>query len=170
MCAEMVYLDPGELLIQLPAQVYSVYAPVASFNISGHFYSYDSSHLMEIGRDFNVQHNGGLTNQMHHHVLETLIQMVIGIPRMNSHCELDIVPLTALCLMVIDPERYKMKGHDIRNVQGLIYTQEIAGEILKGLGHSNLSSHPYYSSNQNYLEPGDCFLHKSCLSCWQVVR
>ncbi|KAF8119959.1 hypothetical protein EV363DRAFT_1102755, partial [Boletus edulis] len=78
--AETVHLYPGDLLIQPPAQVHSVYTPVASFTIGGHFYSYDSCHLTEMGRYFDVQRNGGLTNQMHHHALETLIRMVIGIP------------------------------------------------------------------------------------------
>lgn len=112
--------------------------------------------------------------------------MVVGLPRLDPDrgkylfyslvyyylmsAELYNIPLAALCLMVVDPEKYKMKGHDIRNAQGLQYAQEIAKEILKALGYSDSNSHSFYSSNRNHLEPADRFLHNMCLSRWQVVR
>jgi hypothetical protein len=104
-CAETAYLYPGDLLyvfflsllfliyildrlahsIQPPAQVHAVYTPVASFTIGGHFYSYDMCHLTEFGRYLDFQRNGELTNQMHHHALETLVRMVLGLPRLDPH-------------------------------------------------------------------------------------
>ncbi|KAN0092508.1 hypothetical protein V8E55_003292 [Tylopilus felleus] len=84
-CAETVYLYPGDLLIQPPAQVHSVYTPTASFTIGGHFYSYDCCHLTEIARYFDVVLRGELTNQVHHHAFETIMQMIIGLPRSDPN-------------------------------------------------------------------------------------
>lgn len=172
--------------IQPPAQIHSVYTPVASFARGGHFYSYDMCHLTEIGRHFDFLCKGEFTNQVHHHALETLVRMLVGLPRLDpergtfsfpcspplSHrsIELSTTSLIALCLMVIRPELYKMGGHVIQHIHGLVHAQEIARQILASLGHSDASDgHPYYSDARNFLEPGERFSHHSCLARWQII-
>ncbi|KAH0836370.1 hypothetical protein J3R83DRAFT_7943 [Lanmaoa asiatica] len=83
--AETVYLYPGDLIIQPPSQIHSVYTPVMSFTIGGHFYSYDSIHLTEVAHYFDFMCDGSFTNQIHHHALETLAQMLIGLPRSDPN-------------------------------------------------------------------------------------
>ena len=62
-----------------------MYTPVASFTIGGHFYSYDSIHLTEVARYFDFVRDGSFTNQVHHHALETLAQMLVGLPRSDPN-------------------------------------------------------------------------------------
>ncbi|KAF8549214.1 hypothetical protein OG21DRAFT_623975 [Imleria badia] len=57
------------------------YTPVASFTLSGHFYSYDNLHLTQLARYLDVARKGNLANQVHHHAFETLVQLVIDLPR-----------------------------------------------------------------------------------------
>ncbi|KAF8549209.1 hypothetical protein OG21DRAFT_1525962 [Imleria badia] len=167
-CAETVYLYPGDLLIQPPAQVHSVYTPTASFSIGGHFYSYDCCHLTEIGRRFDALLNGRLTNQVHHHAFETIVQMVIGLPRSNPNRSLKTHSIVALCLMVLQPESYKMKEHKTQLSPVVRRAQSIAKEIINTLGYGAVDQYPYFAK-RNYLDAGETFPWQLGLEQWQVL-
>ncbi|KAG2083677.1 uncharacterized protein F5147DRAFT_660107 [Suillus discolor] len=82
---EIVTLLPGDMLIQPPSQFHAVYTPVTSFATGGHFYNYETMHLMEISRYIDHKQGRTLTNQVHEHSLETFQRMVINLPRISRH-------------------------------------------------------------------------------------
>ncbi|KAG6371783.1 hypothetical protein JVT61DRAFT_9138 [Boletus reticuloceps] len=154
--AETVCLYPGDLLIQPPGQFHSVYTPTAAFTIGGHFYSYECFHLTEIARYFDVTLKGELTNQVHHHSLETLMQMIVGLPHLDRERKLKKNTLLALCLMVIHPKRYRLKVHDtIRSTQVSAYCQTIATDIVNSMGGPEFDpQHPYFGK-RSYVDAGE---------------
>ena len=161
-----------------------MYTPTASFTIGGHFYSYDSCHLTEVGRRFGALLQGEFTNQVHHHAFETIVQMVIGLPRSDpsrskssyrvnpffiSALELKVHSVVALCLMVLHPRSYAMKEHATQLSQAVRHAQSIATEIIKRLGHGALGrKHPYFEK-RSYLDAGEVFAWQLGLEKWHVL-
>ena len=153
--------------------------------IGGHFYSYDCCHLTEISRHLDFQLKGQLTNQVHHHAYETILQIINGLPRLNpgrsksSSCvayrfwlivvDLKTHSIFALCLMAIRYEKYRLKGHEMCSSNATARRHSIAQEIVKKFGYDTVDDdHPYFARH-NYLDPGDDFEWHSALVQWQMI-
>ncbi|KAG1725977.1 hypothetical protein EDB19DRAFT_1833597 [Suillus lakei] len=80
--AESVTVYPGDLIIQPPGQLHSVYTPIPSFTRGGHFYSYETLPFTELSRWLDSCAGLLLTNQAHEHTEETLWRMTAVIPRL----------------------------------------------------------------------------------------
>ena len=99
--------------------------------------------------------------------------MVIGLPRSDpkrskslsefvlhfhlTAVELKTHTLTALCLMVLHPETFRMPGHDIRPTKIIKLGQAIAKDLLSSMGYDDVNGdHPYFCG-RNCRDPGDDF-------------
>ncbi|KAG1830704.1 hypothetical protein DFJ58DRAFT_848392 [Suillus subalutaceus] len=108
--AESVTVYPGDLIIQPPGQLHSVYTPIPSFTRGGHFYSYETLPFTELSRWLDRCAGLLLTNQAHEHTEETLWRMTAVIPRLPPNEVPHRRPLLALCHMVLSAEKYVAQG------------------------------------------------------------
>ncbi|KAG1770829.1 hypothetical protein EV702DRAFT_1202303 [Suillus placidus] len=108
--AESVTVYPGDLIIQPPGQLHSVYTPIPSFTRGGHFYSYETLPSTELSRWLDRCAGLLLTNQAHEHTEETLWRMTAVIPRLPPNEVPHRIPLLALCHMVLSAEKYVAQG------------------------------------------------------------
>lgn len=71
------------LSFQPGALVHAVFSPCATFARGGHYYSYETLHMTEVSRDIDARFNGYTTNVDHPHALETLVRLVLALPRLD---------------------------------------------------------------------------------------
>lgn len=109
---EVVTLEEGDMLIQPPGQYHAVFTPTASFSKGAHCFNYEFLHQMELSRHLDAKHGKYLTNQLHEHSLDTLHRMVLHLPRASSNTRFFTRPLIALCMMVIESNKYVASGSD----------------------------------------------------------
>ncbi|KAG2097933.1 uncharacterized protein F5147DRAFT_777801 [Suillus discolor] len=107
---ESITVHPGDLIIQPPGQLHSVYTPIPSFTRGGHFYAYDTLSFTELSRWLDRQAGLLLTNQVHEHTEETLWRMTAIIPRLPPSEVPHRKPLLALCHMVLSAAQYVAQG------------------------------------------------------------
>ncbi|KAG2030103.1 hypothetical protein BDR03DRAFT_987302 [Suillus americanus] len=107
---EVVTLLEGDLFIQPPGQYHAAFTPTASFARGAHCLNFELLHEIELSRYVDAKKGNFLTNQAHEHSLETLERMVLYLPRASSRTRLFTRPLIALCMMVIDSQRYVAAG------------------------------------------------------------
>jgi len=62
--------------IQPPATPHEVYTPTPSVTLGGHFMAYDSLHLTEVARYYDVATGGKFTNQDHASSTDTVCMMM----------------------------------------------------------------------------------------------
>ena len=124
-------------------------------------------------------------NQVHHHVVETLVQMIIGLPCLDpkqskslfefvlhfhlTAVELKTHTLAALCLMVFHPETYRMPGHDIQPTKTIKLGQVIAKDLLlSSMDYDDVNGdHPYFCGHNCHCHnPGDDFAWFDSLLKW----
>ncbi|KAH7904054.1 hypothetical protein BJ138DRAFT_1119778 [Hygrophoropsis aurantiaca] len=70
--AEVVFLNPGDALLQPAGSLHAVYTPDASFCTGGFFSCLDTLHLMEHSHRVDATLAPLVTNQEHEHCLDTL--------------------------------------------------------------------------------------------------
>ena len=136
-----------------PGLDHTVYTPVASACVGGHFYSLDTMHLTEMSRDIDASHGTFVTNQLHGHALETVVRLMLALPhtslergvyRSSEHTvrtRLIVVPtdiprrcVIALCVQVLDPNRYHAPGAPECTANFLRDAQILALGILEDMG------------------------------------
>ncbi|KAG2359130.1 hypothetical protein BDR07DRAFT_1488640 [Suillus spraguei] len=152
---EIVTLLPGDMLIQPPGQLHAVYTPVATFATGGHFYNYESMHLTEVSRHIDHKQGKTLTNQIHAHSLETFQRMIVNLPRISRRVKLYSRPLIALCMMVLDGNKYVAAGTEKPKLK--TSTTKRAHEIASTVKETNGSNNP--------MHPGQLITREELLSC-----
>lgn len=71
---------------QPPNGWHEVYTPTKSVTLGGHFLTYDSLHLSDVARRFDVLYPNALTNQHHESMQTTLSGMVYYIITRKDRC------------------------------------------------------------------------------------
>lgn len=99
-----------------------MYTPTPSVTIGGHFYTYNTLHLTECARIYDIHTKSILTNQYHNGVTQTMALMMAALPlfpdlgrslslscspRYSPLAAIRKKPLAALCKMVANTSHYK---------------------------------------------------------------
>ncbi|KAG2063199.1 hypothetical protein BDR04DRAFT_1164120 [Suillus decipiens] len=169
---EIVTLLPGDMLIQPAGQFHAVYTPVASFATGGHFYNYESMHLTELSRYIDHKQGKHLTNQVHEHSLETFQRMVVNLPRISRRVKLYSRPLIALCMMVLDCNKYVAAGTEKPKLKMSTtkLAHDIANAVIKYFWKDLKTATKIYRKHQtdgsnNQMHPGQPISRGELLTC-----
>ncbi|KAF8954509.1 hypothetical protein BDZ97DRAFT_1766087 [Flammula alnicola] len=101
----VIFGGPGDIIIQPPGTFHEVYTPTPSVTLGGHFYTYNTMHLTEVARAFDVRNNGKHTNQDHTSAQATIAMMMCALP-LYPELALHRKPLAALCQILMDSTSY----------------------------------------------------------------
>ncbi|KAG2336061.1 hypothetical protein BDR05DRAFT_953632 [Suillus weaverae] len=169
---EVVTLLPGDMLIQPPGQFHAVYTPIASFATGGHFYNYESMHLTELSRYVDHKQGKHLTNQEHEHSLETFQRMVLNLPRISRRVKLYSRSLMALCMMVLDCDKYVAAGTEKPKLNRGTTKQahDIANAIIKYFWKDLKTATKVYRKKEpdgsnSQMRPGQPISREELLNC-----
>ncbi|KAG1830492.1 hypothetical protein DFJ58DRAFT_736948 [Suillus subalutaceus] len=143
--AEVVYLGPGDLVIQPPGQVHGAYTPVEGFATGASFFNLASMHLSERARYMDHKKADFLTNQTHaySYALETMRRIAIAVPHLSKRIPLYRRSLMSLCLMVIKCQDYIAADVQTRKIQPsetAFLAEDICRNIVTFLGIKNIGS------------------------------
>ncbi|KAG2352812.1 hypothetical protein BDR07DRAFT_1497598 [Suillus spraguei] len=155
---EVITLLPGDLLFQPAGQVHAVYTPVPSFATGGSFYHYDSLHLTEMSRYIDANKAQFLTNQVHENAVETFQRMLIALPRLTQSIRLCRRPIIALCLMIINRDKYKAsnnnQGYQVLTSESTERSIAIATAIIRFFYHDTATAQRSYRTGDQ-SDPGE---------------
>ncbi|KAG1718731.1 hypothetical protein EDB19DRAFT_1837643 [Suillus lakei] len=172
--AEVITLLDGDLLIssfQPAGQVHAVYTPNKSFATGGHLHHFGSLHLTEISRYIDAHKAQFLTNQVHGNALETFQRMTIALPRLSSSVELYHRALVGLCLMVINPDKYKAsnndQGYKIVESESTERAVAIATAIIHHFYKDTATAQRSYRSGDQ-SDPGELVSEEELSSCLRL--
>ncbi|KAG2121478.1 hypothetical protein DEU56DRAFT_918163 [Suillus clintonianus] len=143
--AEVVYLGPGDFVIQPPGQVHGAYTPIDAFASGASFVNLASMHHTERARYMDHRKGQFLTNQTHSYSysLETLRRIAISVPHLSTRITLYRRPLLSLCLMVLKCQDYIAIDAAQRKIQPsetASLAEHICRVISNSLGIKNIGS------------------------------
>ncbi|KAG2360974.1 hypothetical protein BDR07DRAFT_1486436 [Suillus spraguei] len=143
--AEVVYLGPGDFVIQPPGQVHGAYTPVEGLATGASFFNLASMHHSERARYMDHKKADFLTNQTHaySYALETMRRIAIAVPHISKKIPLYRRSLLSLCLMVIKSKDYVAADAAQRKIQPsetASLAEEICRSIVTFLGIKNFGS------------------------------
>lgn len=120
---------------QPPNGWHEVYTPTNSVMVGGHFMTYDSMHLADVSRRFDVVYPQALTDQHHYSVQTTLMGMLASIARRKNRGKPFCAyitnlfsfflvyrrkSLTSLCRMALLPHLYLMRTAEAVKMKALM--------------------------------------------------
>ena len=169
-----------------PGLIHSVFTPNPSFARGGHFVCLDSMHLTEVARDIDAVYSGFTTNTDHPHMLETLVRLVLALPRLDplrgeylssrpigacTHTTPVLYrrPLLALCVQVLDVHRYHVPGTSQHMPNYLRMAQGIAEAVLTDMGCSVVEAHVELEKpRHDWKGPGEVYvIADEVLEAWR---
>ncbi|KAG1813018.1 hypothetical protein EV424DRAFT_1541892 [Suillus variegatus] len=106
--AEVVYLGPGDCVVQPPGQVHGAYTPVEGLVTGASFFNIATMHHSERARYMDRKKAAFLTNQTHaySYALETMRRIAIAVPHISKRIPLYRRSILSLCLMVVKCQDY----------------------------------------------------------------
>ncbi|KAG2063592.1 hypothetical protein BDR04DRAFT_1123159 [Suillus decipiens] len=172
---KIVTLLPGDILIQPAGQFHAVYTPVASFATGGHFYNYEFMHLTELSRYIDHKLGRTLTNQVHKHSLATFHRMLINLPCISHRVKLYSRPLIALCMMVLECDKYMATGTQKSQAKMNTTKQvhDIANAIIKYFWTNIKTATKVYrrketDGSNSQTHPGQLISREELLTCLET--
>ncbi|KAG2358820.1 hypothetical protein BDR07DRAFT_1379141 [Suillus spraguei] len=122
--------------------------------------------------DMLPQAGENLTNQIHAHSLETFQRMIVNLPRISRRVKLYSRPLIALCLMVLDGNKYVAAGTEKPKLKTSTTTRahEIASTVVKYFWKdlktaTNVYREKETNGSNNPMHPGQLITREELLSC-----
>ncbi|KAK7060252.1 hypothetical protein VNI00_001017 [Paramarasmius palmivorus] len=119
-----ILLQPGDVHLQPPGLVHSVYTPLPCFMLGSSWWMYDSLHLTETSRRIDGRNGDLVTNQDFDEeiIFTQLVALLFGMRVVRTlnptYCFYQI-PILALCAMILDPQTYVSSSSKLTKVKGI---------------------------------------------------
>ncbi|TDL13818.1 hypothetical protein BD410DRAFT_810230 [Rickenella mellea] len=109
-----ILLEPGDVLFQPPGAFHVVYTPVKGMTSGGHFFCYDTLHLTEFARAYDISKKPDTddprhkisTNSEHPSASRKLYRMALAMPSLSKTRVFFRRPTLALMMMIKKWEKY----------------------------------------------------------------
>ncbi|KAF8065969.1 hypothetical protein FPV67DRAFT_1670545 [Lyophyllum atratum] len=99
-------VQAGDLVVMPPGSGHMVFTPICTISVGGHLTMYDTLHLTEVSRAYDVKKGLTSTNTSHMSVYVMLCGMAVGILTRPKTRVLYTKCIRALCRMVLHPKAY----------------------------------------------------------------
>ncbi|TCD60109.1 hypothetical protein EIP91_010706 [Steccherinum ochraceum] len=103
----VVWLHPGDILIQGPGQYHEVYTPIPTVTVGGHFYSLNTMHLSETVLYYTHGVHATDTNHRHHSA-SLVAALMINRLKDKGPRSYPKKSLMGLCNLILHPEAYHL--------------------------------------------------------------